>query len=384
METMRKRIQTIIKNAGHVILNLSRNFSILPVLIFLSAPFLFVSCSDDPVETIYFSFEGKNGLFICNEGNFMYGNGSLSFYDTDTRKVTNDVFQARNGAPLGDVVQSMNILDDRGFVVVNNSGKIYVINTGTAEFAGSITGLTSPRYIHFLSNEKAYITDLYETNITIVNPTTLEITGSIDVANPSSEFLQHTTEQMVQSGKYVFVSCWSYDNTVLVIDSETDLVVEEIEVPIQPRSMVLDKNDKLWVLTDGGFEGSPFGYEAPALVKIDAASFEQERIWRFDKGDYPASLTINGTADTLYYLNLHVWKMPVDATKLPESPFIKSTYTDTYGGFYSLAVDPETSEVYVGDAIDYRQDGVVYRYSASGQLEDSFTVGITPGDMVFK
>lgn len=346
--------------------------------------FLLASCTKDPIETVFFSFKGEQGVFICNEGNFMYGNASLSFYDTNSGNVTNHVFQARNGAPLGDVVQSMNILGDRGFVVVNNSGKIYVINTETAEFEGSITGLTSPRHIHFVNAEKAYISDLYESKITIINPETLQKTGTIDVSKPASEFLQHSTEQMVQFGKNVFVSCWSYDNTILVIDTETDRVIEEIEVPIQPKSMVLDKNGKLWVLTDGGFDGSPFGFEAPALVKIDASTFETERLWRFTKGDHPAALTTNATADTLYFLNLHVWQMPVDATRIPEIPFIESTYTDTYGGFYSLSIDPKTSDVYVGDAIDHRQDGMVYRYSATGKLKDNFRVGIAPGYFIFK
>jgi len=371
--------------SGRVILNLFQDL-IAPTgtKLILLLFFLIASCSEEPVETVFFNFKGGEGVFICNEGNFMYGNASLSFYDSNTRKVTNHIFQARNGAPLGDVVQSMNILGDRGFVVVNNSGKIYVIDTETAEFKGSITGLSSPRYIHFVSSEKAYITDLYNTKITIINPETLQKTGSIDVSEPLSQFLQHSTEQMVQWGKYVFVSCWSYDNTVLVIDSETDRVVEEIEVPIQPKSMALDKNSKLWVLTDGGFEGNPFGFEAPALVKIDASTFEVERLWRFAKGNHPSGLTMNATADTLYFLNLHVWQMPVDATKLPESPFIESPYTDTYGGFYSLSIDPKTSDVYVGDAIDHRQDGMVYRYSSSGELKDHFRVGIAPGYLVFK
>lgn len=394
METMRKINYNILcyserseeshdqsdsKQILHFVQNEKRTkwFSIM--LFFL----LLASCSKEPFQTIFFSFKGEHGVFICNEGNFMYGNASLSFYDTKSEKVTNHIFQARNSAPLGDVVQSMNIFGKHGFVVVNNSGKIYVINTETAEFEGSITGLTSPRYIHFVNSEKAYITDLYESKITIINPETLQKTGSIDVTKPNVEFLQHSTEQMVQYGKYVFVSCWSYDNTILVIDTETDQVIEEIEVPIQPKSMVLDKNSKLWILTDGGFEGSPFGSEAPALVKIDASTFETERIWRFKKGDHPASLATNSSADTLYFLNLHVWQMPIDAAKIPETPFVESKYTDTYGGFCSLGIDPNTSEVYVGDAIDHRQDGIVYRYSASGVLRNSFRVGISPGYFVF-
>ena len=39
-----------------------------------------------------FNFGGR-GLYIVNEGNFQYGNASLSFYNPDTRKVENEVFR---------------------------------------------------------------------------------------------------------------------------------------------------------------------------------------------------------------------------------------------------------------------------------------------------
>ena len=90
-----------------------------------------------------------------------------------------------------------------------------------------------------------------------------------------------STEQMVQYGKYVFVNCWSYQNRILKIDTETDQVVDELIVGIQPTSLVMDKNYKLWTITDGGYEESPYGYETPSLYRIDAARFEIEKQFRF-------------------------------------------------------------------------------------------------------
>lgn len=353
-------------------------FHILICAIFLS------SCSKSPVETIFFDFTAQRGVYIVNQGNFMYGNSSLSFYDPVNRKVINHVFEARNGASLGDVAQSMTLWKGLGFIVVNNSGKIYVIDSNTAVFKGSITGLNSPRYIHVINDEKAYVTDLYARKITIFNPASFEKTGEISVSNSVSEFPQHSTEQMVKYQNKVFINCWSYDNKILVIDTDTDQLIDSIEVFKQPNSLVLDKDNKLWVLTDGGFQGSPYGYERPGLLKIDAETREIERSFRFAMGEHPLGLCLNAAKDSLFFINRHIWKMAVSDRKLPEQPFIISSYTDVYGGFYSLAIDPSNSELYVGDAIDHAQNGIVYRYSPSGQLIDKFKTGITPSDFAFK
>jgi glutamine cyclotransferase len=343
-----------------------------------------ISCSKDPLDTVFFDFSGNKGVYVVNEGNFMYGNSSLSFYDPKQKRVYNDVFQARNSAPLGDVAQSIKIWNNMAFVVVNNSGKIYVIDSRTAEFKGSISGLSSPRYVHVVDPQKAYATDLYARKITVFNPQTFQITGKISVSNSKSEFSQHSTEQMLQYKNMVFVNCWSYDNKILVINSNTDQLVDSIEVFKQPNSMVIDKYNKIWVLTDGGFEGSPYGYEQPGLLKIDAETHEIERSFRFALGEHPLKLCINPTNDTIYYLNKHVWRLSVTDKRIPEQPFILSENTSLYGGFYSLGINPSNSEIYVGDAIDHRQNGIVHRYAASGKLIDEFKVGISPGNFGFK
>jgi hypothetical protein len=49
-----------------------------------------------------------------------------------------------------------------------------------------------------------------------------------------------------------------------------------------------------------------------------------------------------------------------------------------------LTVDPLTDEVYIADAVDYTQQGKIYRYSASGELIDEFYVGIIPGAFCWK
>lgn len=319
-----------------------------------------------------------DGLFIVNEGNFMYGNATLSYYDPAARKVQNEVFARANGMKLGDVAQSMTVHGDMGWIVVNNSHVVFAIDLRTFREVGRITGFTSPRYIHFVSDTKAYVTQIWDPRICIVDPQRYEITGYIDCPGMTPE--NASTEQMVQIGDYVYVNCWSYQNRLLKIDTRTDKIVAELEVGIQPTSLAADRNGKLWTVTDGGFEGSPYGHEVPALYRIDPDTFTVEKTFRFRLGDAPSEIAIDGAGATLYWINDDIWRMDVDDDRLPVRPFIESRGTIYYG----LTVDPATSEIYVADAIDYVQNGIIYRYDTAGTLVDSFYVGVTPGAFCWK
>lgn len=290
----------------------------------------------------------------------------------------NEVFFRANGMKLGDVAQSMTIHGNKGWIVVNNSHVIFAIDLNTVKETGRIENLTSPRYIHFLNDEKAYVSQLWDNRIFIVNPKRYEITGYITV--PDMDMGNGSTEQMVQYGKFVFCNCWSYQNRIIKIDTETDKVVGQLTVGIQPTSLVIDRNNKIWTITDGGYDGSPYGYEAPSLYKIDAETFTVEKQFRFNLGDAPSELQLNGDGDKLYWINRDVWCMDVNAKHAPVKPFIE--YRDTR--YYGLTVDPDSGEVYVADAIDYQQQGMIYRFSPEGKQIDEFYVGITPGAFCWK
>ena len=325
-----------------------------------------------------FNTSGERGLFICNEGNFQYGNATLSYYNPDTKRVENEIFYRANAMKLGDVAQSMTIRNGIGWVVVNNSHVVFAIDINTFKEVGRITNLSSPRYIHFISDEKAYITQIWDNRIFIVNPKLYKVIGHIEVANMSIE--SGSTEQIVQYGKYLYINCRSNQDRIIKVDTETDKVVDELIVGLQPTSLVLDKNNKLWTITDGGYEGSPYGYEAPSLYRIDAESFTIEKEFKFNLGNSPSKVQLNEAKDKIYWLNDDVWAMDVEADNLPAHPFLPYSGTRYYG----LTLCPHTDEVYVADAINYVQQGKVYRLSAGGELIDEFYVGITPGAFCWK
>ena len=336
------------------------------IIIFLSQ-----SCqNDDTIRPI--NVNKTEGVFIINEGNFTYGNSSLSFYHKETDSVENNVFSRVNQVPLGDVGYSMSIRDSLAYIVVNNSGKIYVIDKNTFKFVNKIDGLKSPRYIHFVDETKMYISELYDQNITIANTQTYEITGYINLHQPVEQFIEYRN--------YIFTISWNLGNQIFIINKTTDTVVDSFTVTKQPNSMALDKNNTLWVLCDGGYQGIPGGKANPALVKIHAETFTIQKYFEFkDKTQRPASLCINNNRDSLLYINGDIWAMDINADQLPTVPFIPKG--DKL--FYSLAIDPENSDIYVSDAIDYQLAGIIYLYSKQGKMISNFKVGIIPGHFCF-
>lgn len=351
---------------------------IISMVVAIMLTVAFTSCMKWEYGTMEEFRVSESGLFICNEGNFQYGNASLTYYDPETGDVQNEVFYRANAMKLGDVAQSLVIRDGVGWIVVNNSHVIFAIDISTFREVGRITNLSSPRYIHFVSDTKAYVTQIWDNRIFIVNPKTFEITGHIVCPNMTME--AGSTEQMVQYGDYLFVNCWSYQNRILKIDTRTDSIVAELTVGIQPTSLALDCNGKLWTVTDGGFAGSPYGYEAPALYRIDAESFTVEKHYSFKLGNDPSELQISSDGRTLYWINDDIWAMDVTAERVPVRPVIESRGTKYYG----LTVSPTNGDIYVADAIDYQQQGAVYRYTAEGELVDEFYVGIIPGAFCWK
>lgn len=354
----------------------------LAVVLFSFFQFYFTACKPEPIVPVV-EYNENDGVFICNEGNFTYGNATLSFYNSDSSKVQNQVFYNANNFPLGDVVQSMSIFDKMAYIVVNNSGKIMVVNPDDFKHVATITGLTSPRYIEFINSHKAYVSDLYSPYITILNPTTFLITGEVYIGNGS--------EQMVSLNGFVYVTSWSQNNKVYKIDSETDLLVDSIEIAKQPNSIITDINGSIWVLSDGGYYGSYIGQDTAALTCINTDSFTIEKEFKFSTIETsPTELHINKYGNTLFFLNgswggnvgneSGVYRMSIDAQSLPSEPLIP----EGNQLFYGLGIDPENNDIYISDAIDNIQKGIVLRYDSEGQRLDSIKVDIIPGSFCFK
>ncbi len=342
------------------------------ISILLAILLLLFSCkkssdNSDP-EALATVLKGE-GTFIINEGNYLAGNGSLSFYSYANGKIYNDIFYSVNARPLGDVPNSVTINGNNAYIIVNNSGNIEVVEKNSLKVLKTISGLNSPRNLLIVSNEKAYVSSLYSNNIVVVNLLTNSISGNIA--------LRRTSESMVLVANKAFISSWSQGKEIMVVNTVTDKAVDSILVAPEPESMVVDKNQKLWVLCSGGYTGQVHA----ELDRINPYTDVIEKQFVFPaKSSYPTCLQLNKTKDTLYYVDSGLWKMSIDAAILPSAPFVKPA-----GRFvYKLGVDPRYNRIFYTDAIDYKQKGYVIQINSKGLLIDSCRADIIPGSFCFK
>ena len=343
----------------------------------------FVSCGGDNTES-----EDKNiakGLFILNEGTFTYANSSLTFYDPEADTVENNLFYKVNLAPLGDVANSMAIDENGMYIVVNNSKYVYKVDEKTLKYEAKLDGLTSPRHIMLINKNKAYLSDQESTGLWIFNPETMQKTGFVETGN--------TTEKMVRVGNEVVVTNWSNyyqpgtsNSTIQFVDIATDQLVDEMAVTAEPHSIVLDKNDNIWVLCSGGYMPPC----EPALFCINPKTREVEKRFDFAEGDYPSSMAIDKAGENLFILNggfgtLDLYKMSVDANELPTTPFVDSQQptANSQSMVFSTVTVSEDGDIYLTDVKNYVQNGDVLRYDSNGNFVTKFEAGIVPGAMMF-
>ncbi|MBO7616087.1 MAG: hypothetical protein J6T22_02670 [Bacteroidales bacterium] len=343
------------------------------------AALLFACKPNQPVDPNAYTV--GSGVLVLNEGNYQFSNASLSFYDPLADTVANNLFYKVNDAPLGDVAESMALVDGKLYIVVNNSNLIYKVNANTMVCDTTkpfkLGDFYSPREMYFVSPEKAYVSDLMGTGLWIINPKDMSHCGFVETGK--------STEKMVSVGNELYVSNWSNyylsgmeKNTVQVVDMNNDVKVAEIQVGKEPNTMAVDKNGHVWVLCEGAVWEADG--EHPSLWEINPQLKTAEKRYEFD--GTAMVLRANPSGDQLYLiLNNEVRRFDIGTLTLSETFCIVA---EPQGMFYNMAVEPKSGDIYVTDAKNYLMNGTVYRFSFDGVLLSSFEAGVIPSAMLFK
>lgn len=352
----------------------------------LITPVLFFSCGGDedpsPVNAL-----GSEGFFVVNEGGFGNGNTSVSFYDRESGQITNNIFSSNNGIPLGDQAQSMTVHNGMGFIVVQGSAKLEVINLADFSLVATLTeGIESPRYFVGLNESKGYLSDWGADGVSgtvkVIDLSSFEVTKTIATGQGTDQLM------MFNSNIYALnAGGWGRDNTIQVISTDSDEVINTVQVDDNPNSIQLGSDGNFWVAFSGHIaydfstfeiiveESTPGGLSKISPSGDVITSLIAEEI---GYGLSPSDLSADLDGTTLYYnQNGAVYSISSDASAFPSQPFISKNY-------YGLAVDPIDGSIIGCEAPDFTNAGNIDFYDASGNLSNSLEVGIAPNGVVFK
>jgi hypothetical protein len=339
----------------------------LPNSVFLAITLIIWGCDPAPKDKpdlLQKPIATPEFAIICNEGNFQNGNASVTFYDFANDVLTDDVFKKVNNRNLGDVLQSCSMFGDEIFLVVNNSQKIEVVGRKDMLSRRSITGFKSPRNILFATSDIAYVSEYYDNSIKLINPQTGQINTTINCPG--------WHDQMILIGNKLYVSTVNR-NHLYIVNTLTNQVEDSILVAIGGADMVLDNQNRIWLLCS---ESS--GSSAAKLFQINTTT--DSILKTFTLPDINAlRLTINGSRDRIYWINNHIYSMGINDATPPIAPFIISNGNN----FYALGYIPHRNEIWAADAIDYVQKSSVFRYNAEGVNTGFFKAGTNTGSFLF-
>lgn len=366
--------------------NSNKQSAITRALLIVLTPFILFSCGDDGEDNPLGLPLKDEGFFIVNEGGFGNSNTSLSFFSLETGAVTNNIFQMVNGRPLGDQSQSMTIHRDEGFIVVQNSAKIEVIDIDNFESVATISeGITSPRYFIGLDNDKGYVSDWgvggLEGVVHVIDLENYSVTQTISTGVGSNEMIIRGDQLYVANAGGI-----GLDNTITVINTNTDEIVQTIKVGDNPSNFELDKDGNIWVLGKGNvvFDFTDFSIieEQSTLGYLSRLNSSNVLDTTYDLTEITFStaddLVINEEGNRLYFtFNGKVWEFDTSSSSLPSTPFISQS-------LYGLGLDPTTGNLIGTEAPDFSAGGNMIFYDGSGAIVSTITVGIGPNSAIYK
>jgi DNA-binding beta-propeller fold protein YncE len=336
------------------------------------------TCKKESTAPASGAYELTKSALILNEGTFTYGNANIYLYDLGSNQIFVNPFLEVNSQFLGDVLQSAQFqkgaADDGGnllYLVINNSNRIEIVKDGTFKSVGAIKGLKSPRYMVFsgAKSTKAYVSDLYANGVHIVDTKQQAITGFIR--------LPGWTEEMALTPEGLWVTSRE-SNWVYLINTQTDRLQDSIRLGYGPASIGLDKQGMVWVYC----AGDGFNKVQPGIYQFNPSNRQVLKSFVFtgniNQRLYP-HLKFNPTRDTLYYMDSGIWGLPITATDFTPKPVVNSQGRN----FYGFGVNFRDGHLWVCDAKDFLQRGLVEEYTTKSQLLRSFPSGVTPNAVEF-
>lgn len=323
----------------------------------------------------------KTGVLIVNEGNFLAGNGNISFYDEELMTITNNVVKTANdGNEVGATIQSIFINDGVGYLVCNSSDKIEFISADEYKYLDNpITDISVPRYMTTVGN-KGYITcwgpydanyGLPDSYIAVMDLAARSIIDTLECGSGP--------EGIIASDNKLYVAN-SFETTVTVVDL-SDNSSTKINFDAAPQHFVPDANGNLWVSLSSGWK---YPAEKAGIQEINVSSVSIGTFVALP--DIKGSIAINALGENIYILTAEDHPL-TGASVHVYNTLDKSLSTNALisgDNFYGLGYNLTTDKIYVTDSKAFAGPGQVYIYDDAGVKLDEQVTSIGPNGTAFK
>ncbi len=381
-------------------------------LLTLSAAVLFTACRhDEPVIPVEEEHIGDTlivvpptdsasirqpvivGFYLLNEGNMGSNKSTLDYYDYTTATYRRNIYgEANPDVPkeLGDVGNDLKIYGNRLYAVINCSNKVEVLDARTCKRIGQVN-IPNCRYITF-DGKYAYVTsyagpvslDASHAQIGYVarfDTATLQIDSTCLVGyQPDELAVANGKLYVANSGGYMVPD---YDSTVSVIDLKTFKQTKRITVAKNLWRVRTDRQGQLWVSSRGDYYGTP-----AKLYCIDPAT---------DQVTDSISIAVSAmdiAGDSLYacatawdYINyedvITYTIINVRTHKVVSTNFITDGTETQIQKPYCVKVHPLTRDIYVSDAKNYVNPGMLHCYAPNGTHKWAVQTGDIPSQIAF-
>jgi hypothetical protein len=329
--------------------------------------FFLTSCdkNETAISNPYIPAKSKSAILIGNEGQYLHGDASLTLIDITNNKSYADIFKSVNSRSLGDIMQSINEYNNEVYLLVNNSKKIEIIDPKDYHSIATINGFSSPRYIEFQNSHTAYVSEFYSNSLKILNPSTRQITGSIDCPG--------WQEEIRLSGTILYITDYQ-NNRVLLWNTTSSSFIDTIITGKNPVSLALDKSGKLWIGCNGtsSEKASVLCYDP-----LKDSLVYQQLLDRF----VLRRIVANKEKDFIYIVSddllmIHATDSEYSMVKI--LPALGSGHA-----YYAAGIDPVSGDLYLSDARDFQQKSTIYHYTNSMQYIGQFQAGINAGSFYF-
>jgi hypothetical protein len=350
-------------------------------LLLLSAimALLFPGCEKNQDSTDQIDY--SKGIFIINEGSFQSNNGSVSYYDAALGSITNGIFEAANGRPLGDVVQSFAIVSDTvGIIVVNGSAKLEVVSLKTFRAITEPIPVAYPRQFRQVTPDAGYLTGgSLQGYVYILDLGTFEITDSIKAGyGPDALTMLDNMVYVANSGG------WGIDSSIYKINTSGNAVIDTFQVGKAPADLVIDADKMLWIYCRGqAVYSSDFNLISETDAQLQKVDITNGNILWQGKvgkaGDYtgtPPRIATSPDGAFIYYLRPDgVYKISSVSPDILVTPLIT-------GNYYGMDVNPADGNIFVFESV-FTGNGAMKIFTGDGIPVAEGMVGIAPNGAVF-